>query len=139
MKLVIKSRTTSYVSVRGVFKDGEFHLEDDRSIPDKACRVLITFLEPVDENIDQLIVPQPEPVPFLTPIIEVNKAEIQILNLLNRGLTNRGIAQEVGLRDGTVRNYLSGLYLKFHADNRTQLILKAKELGLIEKIENNKM
>jgi DNA-binding NarL/FixJ family response regulator len=57
--------------------------------------------------------------------------EEEVLRLLAKGLTNREIAVQAHLAEGTVKNYVSAILAKTGARDRTQAALKAKELGLI--------
>lgn len=50
----------------------------------------------------------------------LNEQESRILDLIARGLTNRQIAQELFLSEGTVRNYVSGILAKLRLKNRSE-------------------
>ncbi|MBO0779580.1 MAG: response regulator transcription factor [Ktedonobacteraceae bacterium] len=56
--------------------------------------------------------------------------ELEILTLLARGSSNRQIAEELFLAEGTVKNQLSSIFSKLGVRDRTQAELKAHELGL---------
>src|SRR3954453_255803 len=56
--------------------------------------------------------------------------EVQILQLLVRGQTNRQIAAQLRLVPGTVRNRLSRIYQKLGVTTRTHAAVRAVELGL---------
>ena len=51
--------------------------------------------------------------------------ERRILTLIGEGLTNRAIAQELGLAEKTVKNYVSSLLAKLGLGSRTQAALFA--------------
>lgn len=55
--------------------------------------------------------------------------EIEILRLLAQGLTNLEIAQKLHLAPGTVRNYLSEIFVKLRVSDRTQAAVVATKLG----------
>ncbi|MBT3239493.1 MAG: response regulator transcription factor [Chloroflexi bacterium] len=57
--------------------------------------------------------------------------ELDILQLIGQGLTNREIADRTFLAEGTVKNYVSSILSKLNANDRTQAVVKAKDLGLI--------
>jgi len=61
----------------------------------------------------------------------LSEREIDVLRLLARGLSNREIAGQIFLAEGTVKNYVSALMQKLHVRDRTQAALRAKELGLL--------
>jgi LuxR family maltose regulon positive regulatory protein len=61
----------------------------------------------------------------------LSRAQLRVLALLNRGLTTREIAQELGIAVGTVRWHLSHVFERLRVRNRTQAIVKARELRLL--------
>jgi DNA-binding NarL/FixJ family response regulator len=61
----------------------------------------------------------------------LSERELEILQLLASGLTNREIAWQVSLAEGTVKNYVTSILGKIGARDRTQAALRARELGLI--------
>ena len=61
----------------------------------------------------------------------LSEREAEILGLMANGLTNKEIAQQLFLAEGTVKNYVSNIFRKLEARDRTQAILKAQELGLV--------
>lgn len=56
--------------------------------------------------------------------------ELDVLQLLTQGMTNREIAEALFLTPGTVRIYLSNIYLKLEVTSRTQAVILAKNLGV---------
>ncbi|KXT79234.1 response regulator transcription factor [Streptococcus sp. DD13] len=48
--------------------------------------------------------------------------EQEILALISKGLSNKEIAGQLFLSDGTVRNYVTGLMTKLNASNRTEAV-----------------
>lgn len=61
----------------------------------------------------------------------VSDREREVLRLLASGYSNRELATLTGLKEGTVKNYVSTILLKLGARDRTNAVLKALELGLI--------
>ena len=51
----------------------------------------------------------------------ISKKEIQIIELIADGLSNKEIAAQLFLSEGTVRNYLSHILEKLELRDRTQL------------------
>jgi len=56
--------------------------------------------------------------------------EGQVLKQLKGGLANKEIAQQLGINVVTVKMHLRSLSKKLDARNRTELVLKAIQLGL---------
>ncbi len=52
---------------------------------------------------------------------EISPRELEIIRLVSQGLSNREIAQQLYLSEGTVRNYLSTILDKLQLRDRTQL------------------
>ena len=50
--------------------------------------------------------------------------------LVARGLRNRDIAAELGITEGTVKVYLHAIFDKLGVANRTELAIRAAEVGL---------
>jgi ATP/maltotriose-dependent transcriptional regulator MalT len=66
--------------------------------------------------------------PLLDP---PSQRELELLQLVAEGKSNREIAAELFLALGTVKSHLHNIYQKLGASNRTQAINRAKELGLL--------
>jgi two-component system response regulator DevR len=54
--------------------------------------------------------------------------ERAVLRLIGEGLPNREIGERLGLRTGTVKNYVSGLLAKVGLENRTHAAVLATQL-----------
>ncbi len=61
---------------------------------------------------------------------ELTKREMDVLRQLAAGLANRQIAQRLHLSEKTVRNYVSMILQKLHANDRTEAALIAARHGL---------
>ncbi len=61
-----------------------------------------------------------ENVAAAQPGTELSLRERQVLDLIATGLTNRQIAERLGLAEKTVKNYVSGLLAKLGMERRTQ-------------------
>ncbi len=60
----------------------------------------------------------------------LTKRQKEVLNYLQEGLSNKQIAGKMNISEPTVKLHIHGLFHKLHAFNRTQIVLKAAELGL---------
>jgi DNA-binding NarL/FixJ family response regulator len=61
----------------------------------------------------------------------LTEREMEVLNALAAGLSNREIAARLVITEGTVKNHVSNLIAKLEVRDRTQAVLRGQELGLI--------
>ncbi|MCB0209882.1 MAG: response regulator transcription factor [Anaerolineae bacterium] len=71
----------------------------------------------------------PEPVNDL--IEPLSERELEVLRLLAAGMSNQEIAEEFIVTIHTVKWHTKNLYGKLNVHNRTQALVRARELGLI--------
>lgn len=64
------------------------------------------------------------------PLEELTERELSVLQELAQGKTNREIAETLHLAEGTVKNYVSTIIDKLHANDRTQAAILALKRGL---------
>jgi LuxR family transcriptional regulator, maltose regulon positive regulatory protein len=62
---------------------------------------------------------------------KLSKRELEILNLIGKGLSNLDIAHTLYISVNTTQWHISNIYSKLNVKNRTQAILIAQELGLL--------
>jgi ATP/maltotriose-dependent transcriptional regulator MalT len=76
--------------------------------------------------------PDAQPSAAADALLEpLSARELQVLDLLAEGLTNREIAQRLYLSPNTVRVHTFHIYGKLGVNNRTQAAGRARELGLL--------
>jgi len=63
--------------------------------------------------------------------VPLTERELEVLQALTHGLSNREIAESLVITEGTVKNHVSSLIDKLGVRDRTQAVLKGQELGLI--------
>jgi ATP/maltotriose-dependent transcriptional regulator MalT len=63
--------------------------------------------------------------------LAITKRELEILELISHGLSNREIAEKLFVSENTVKTHSSRLFDKLSAKRRTQAVQIGKELGLI--------
>lgn len=61
----------------------------------------------------------------------LSAAQLRVLALLNRGLTTDEIARELDITVGTVRWHLNHVFEKLRVRNRTQAVVRARDLRLL--------
>jgi len=91
------------------------------------------------KNKETLIIKE-VPVPMAAPFavneqrvreLGITPRELEILELIARGLSNREIAEKLFVSENTVKTHSSRLFEKLSARRRTQAVQLGKEFGLI--------
>jgi two-component system, NarL family, nitrate/nitrite response regulator NarL len=59
--------------------------------------------------------------------------ERDVLKLMAEGLDNSAVAERLGIRYGTVRSHVRNLIGKLNAHSKMEAVVRAEELGLIER------
>lgn len=77
--------------------------------------------------------PRPgEPGAGTGPLCALTPRQKQVLRCMMRGLSNKGIARELFLAEVTVKTHVSAILRCLGVGSRTQVVLKARELGYRE-------
>ena len=63
--------------------------------------------------------------------LSITARELQVLNLVARGFSNREIAAELFVSESTVKTHCARAFDKLGAARRTQAVQRGKELGLL--------
>ncbi len=103
------------------------HRGESRMTPHIARKVLDQFR--------QLPVPEPAPSPSTGHEGEdssLSDREAKVLQLIAEGKSNKQIAAIVFLAEGTVKNYVSRIMEKLHANSRTELAVMALRQRRVE-------
>ena len=88
----------------------------------------------------EVVVVKEVPVPVSQPFVinesrvrdlGITKRELEILELIAKGMSNREIAEKLFVSENTVKTHSSRLLDKLSAKRRTQAVQIAKEMGLI--------
>jgi len=96
--------------------------------PDIASKVLGFFSRMAQENYSIPVVNE--------NISELTKTEWKIIREVEKGSTNKEIAEILCLADGTVRNYLSTILSKLQLRDRTQLAIWAVQENVVDNIKD---
>ena len=59
----------------------------------------------------------------------LSKREQEVLQLVAKGASNQTIAEQLFLSNGTIRNYMTAIFNKLNANNRTDAVRIARENG----------
>ncbi len=63
--------------------------------------------------------------------VSLTPREAQVLQLMGQGASNREIADTLVISTATVKKHLNNIFTKLAAQNRTQAVTRARELGLL--------
>jgi NarL family two-component system response regulator LiaR len=64
--------------------------------------------------------------------LEISKRELEVLQLMAKGMSNQEIATALFVSLNTVKTHTSNLFVKLDVKRRTQAIEKAKQLRIIQ-------
>jgi LuxR family maltose regulon positive regulatory protein len=98
--------------------------------PNYVQRLLAAFPSAVPEQADSSKSQAPESE-WIEPLSE---RELEVLQLIAKGLTNREIASRLFLSVNTVKAHARTIYGKLDAHNRTQAVARAGALGILPSI-----
>lgn len=84
----------------------------------------------------EIPVARPPDVPFVASAASIERLavtprELEILQLIAAGLSNREIAERLNVSENTVKTHSTRLFAKLNARRRTQAVQLAKEAGLV--------
>lgn len=68
----------------------------------------------------------------LPPIVELTPRELDVLRLVAKGQTNRGICKELNLAEVTIKKHVQSIMGKMGVRDRTQAALRGVRLGLLD-------
>ena len=115
------SSDTLAEAVRGALR-GESQID-----PTVARKLLREFQHVTAER-----TPKPQDSAEESMLEQVAAREEDVLRLLAGGLSNKEIATELSLSEGTIKNHISAIMAELHANDRTQAGLPALKHGLVD-------
>lgn len=80
---------------------------------------------------------QGKTIPIKNNSANLSKREIDVLQLIGEGLTNRQIALSLYLSANTVKTHSLNIYRKLEVENRNQAVEKARCLGILHRYQLN--
>ena len=94
-----------------------------------ALRAVADGLVIVDDDLAEGVMPHARPrVDLIEPL---TPREQQVAQLLAGGLTNKEIAQRLGITEHTIKFHLNGILRKLGVSTRTEAVVQAARLGLL--------
>ncbi len=74
----------------------------------------------------------PSPLPAADLVEPLSARELDVLRLLDDGLSNQQIALKLNIANSTVKTHINNIYGKLGVQTRVQAINRARELGLLK-------
>ncbi len=118
---------------------GDFPIDEEVvKYPAVAARILAQFRtappapEPAAAVAEPPAAADGEPSPPLGPLfVKLSPREIEILDQVARGNSNKLIARKLGISDQTVKNHVSAILRKLEVNDRTEAVVYALRNGWI--------
>jgi DNA-binding NarL/FixJ family response regulator len=112
---------------------GEFPIDEEViRFPAVAARILASFRQGTAPEPSIL---EPAPVADSEPLgplfVKLSPREIEILDQVARGNSNKIIARKLGISDQTVKNHVSAILRKLEVNDRTEAVVYALRNGWI--------
>jgi LuxR family maltose regulon positive regulatory protein len=101
-------------------------------MPEYTGRLLAAFDTPPTERVDMTVGLPTTRVQDTSTLVEpLTPREIEVLQLIAEGLSNREIAQRLSISLSTVKRHNANIYGKLAVNNRTQAVARGRDLGLL--------
>ncbi|MBU4449659.1 MAG: LuxR C-terminal-related transcriptional regulator [Proteobacteria bacterium] len=98
-------------------------------MPDYIGKLLAVFEAEEQKSEDKSYLP---PAPPAQPLIEpLSQRELEVLQLIAQGLSNREISERLFLALSTVKGHNRNIFGKLQVQRRTEAVARARELGLL--------
>jgi DNA-binding NarL/FixJ family response regulator len=117
---------------------GQFPIDEEVvRYPAVAARILAAFREDSAADADaapmvsELLGSRPEPAGLGPLFVRLSPREIEILDLVARGNSNKIIARKLSISDQTVKNHVSAILRKLEVNDRTEAVVYALRNGWI--------
>jgi LuxR family maltose regulon positive regulatory protein len=95
-------------------------------MPDYVATLLAAFEAEDQKSEDKSY--HPTAIPLSEPL---SQRELEVLQLIAQGLTNREISERLFLALDTVKGHNRVIFDKLHVQRRTEAVARARELGLL--------
>jgi DNA-binding NarL/FixJ family response regulator len=100
----------------------------------RAVRAVYRGESALDPGVTQKVVQRlasGRPLGATGPVETLTERELEVLNRVAKGLTNKAIGQALGISDRTVQGHLANIYGKLQVGSRTEAVTEALRRGWI--------
>src|SRR5512139_31612 len=101
---------------------------EDRLLP--AVTAAVAGLVAVDERVAESVL-RPRPTPAEALVEPLTARELEVVQLLAEGLTNRRIGERLGISEHTAKFHVNSILGKLGASSRSEAVAQAARLGLV--------
>jgi DNA-binding NarL/FixJ family response regulator len=103
----------------------------------KAVRDVNDGKSVLDDNVTQKLLSQLSHPKGNSPVEALTAREMEVLELVAKGFTNKAIGVQLGISDRTVQGHLAHIFDKLQAGSRTEAVMRAVSLGWISQSVGN--
>jgi DNA-binding NarL/FixJ family response regulator len=101
---------------------------EERLLP--AVTAAVAGLVAVDEGVVESVL-RPRPAPAQALVEPLTARELEVVQLLAEGLTNRRIGERLGISEHTAKFHVNSILGKLGASSRSEAVAQAARLGLV--------
>lgn len=137
VKVIVFTCESSEYTVSASFKYGadSYLLKQDVEVIKYAIHKTYEGQSWIDPNISKFFLGQSKKTLKKGKLYKekLSPTEIEILKLINQGLSNKEIANKLFVTENTVKTHISNLFSKLMANNRVQAVNNGFQLGYLQK------
>lgn len=97
-----------------------------------AIQAVISGLTILDAAVAEVMQQPDNDIQTDITVEDLTPREIEVLELVAEGLSNKGIAHELSISDSTVKFHINSVLNKLTAQSRTEAVVRAMRLGIIK-------
>jgi DNA-binding NarL/FixJ family response regulator len=112
--------------VRGIISSDATPLEIEAAVQAVNAGLVVTMPAVLAELLPDLVIPAIEDLPQA-----LSDRELEVLDLLAEGLSNKLIAQALSISEHTVKTHVASIFAKLGASSRTEAVSQAIRRGLV--------
>ena len=131
--VVVFSATEDSKDIRRAIQLGALSVISKTLSADELCKAVATIFDGEVYNSAWLLSKLSEPSTDEKVLsMGLSARQIQVLNLIDQGLTNKEIARKIHLSDSTIKYHVKTLFLALGVSTRTACVNKARQEQLID-------
>lgn len=129
VKVIVLSGSNNLPLQQRAIQDGADLFLHKNTPPEKICRLIKETIE--KSHTAYSAIQRKKSQKFLQKTKTLSCRQLQILDLLYRGKTNKMIANKLYISENTVRNHMANIMRFFAVKTRVEVVMTAKKSGYI--------